>query len=97
MSRVVNVVTHMKGVVVHKFSAFLNTLRKETAAGEGITLFDGEIKPHLAVFQNIVSNKLIVGYFICWFSAKQTNSLGVHRSIFRLSEDTFCVSNIKRV
>jgi len=30
---------------------------KETAAGEGVTLFGWEIRPNLAVFQNIVSVK----------------------------------------
>lgn len=28
---------------------------KETAAGEGVTLFGWEIRPNLAVFQNIIS------------------------------------------
>jgi hypothetical protein len=45
--------------------------------------------------QEVFSNKLIVGNFICWFSAKQTNSLCVHRSIFRLSEDAFSVPDVK--
>jgi hypothetical protein len=43
------------------------------------------------------SNKLIICDFICWFSAKQTNSLVVHRSILRLRKDAFSVSNVKRV
>jgi hypothetical protein len=30
---------------------------KETAAGEGVTLFGWEIRPNLAVFQNILSVK----------------------------------------
>jgi hypothetical protein len=47
--------------------------------------------------QEVFSNKLIICDFICWFSAKQTNSLVVHRSIFSLSEDAFCVSDVKRV
>jgi len=38
--------------------------QKETAAGGETSLFDREIKPYLAVFQNIVSNILIVGNFI---------------------------------
>jgi hypothetical protein len=36
------------------FSAFSSPL-KETAAGEGVTLFDQGINPNLAVFQNIIT------------------------------------------
>ena len=46
--------------------------------------------------QEVFSNKLIICDFICCFSAKQTNSLVVHRGILRLSEDAFGVSNVKR-
>jgi hypothetical protein len=36
---------------------FLQPLREETAAGEGVTLFGMEIRPSLAVFQTILSAK----------------------------------------
>ena len=90
------VVTNVELVVVHIFR-FFNHPWKETAAGEGITLFDREIKPHLAVFQNIVSNILIVGNFVCWLSAKQSYGLGIQNRILSLGKDAFSVSNVKRV
>jgi hypothetical protein len=48
------------------------------------------------VCQEVFSNILIICDFICWFSAKQTNSLVVHRSIFSLSKDAFSVPDVKR-
>jgi len=36
---------------------FLKPLRKETAAGEGVTLFSWVATPNLAVFQTILSAK----------------------------------------
>jgi hypothetical protein len=54
--RVTFVVTNVELVIVHK-ARFLQPLGEETAAGEGVTLFGREIRPNLAVFQNIVSAK----------------------------------------
>ena len=96
MMGVTFVVTNVKLVIVHSCLMFQFS-QKETAAGGETSLFGTGINPFLAVFQNIVSNKLIVSNFVCWFSAKQTNSLCVHRSIFSLSKDALCVPDVKRV
>ena len=90
------VVTNVKLVIVHICLMFQFS-QKETAAGGETSLFDREIKPYLAVFQNIVSNKLIVGNFICLWSAKQSSSLRIHHSILSFGEDTLCVPDVKRV
>jgi len=55
--RVTFVVTNMELVIMHN-SPFTPP-KKETAAGEGGTLFGMEIRPYLAVFQNSVSDTLI--------------------------------------
>jgi hypothetical protein len=53
MVRVTFVVTNVKLKIVHK-ARFLTTPLKETAAGEGVTLFGWGATPNLAVFQNIL-------------------------------------------
>ena len=90
------IVTNVELVIVHSCLMFQFS-QKETAAGGETSLFDREIKPYLAVFQNIVSNKLIVGNFICWLSAKQSFSLGVHSRIFSLGKDPLSVPDVKRI
>ena len=90
------VVTNIELVIVHSCLMFQFS-QKETAAGGETSLFGTLMTSYLAVFQNIVSNKLIVGNLICFWSAKQTNSLIVHRSILSLRKDAFSVSNVKRV
>ena len=95
------VVTNVKLVVVHIFRFFNHPL-KELPAGEGLTLFGWVATPDLAGFHNIKlillckSNKLIICDFICFWSAKQTNSLVVHRGILRLCKDALGVSDVKR-
>jgi hypothetical protein len=71
--------------------------QKETAAGGETSLFGRIITPCLAVFQNIVLDKLIVGNFVCLLSAKQSSSLRVHHRIFSFTEDALCVPNVKRI
>jgi hypothetical protein len=44
--------------------ALLRKSPKKKLRQEGSSLFDREIKPYLAVFQNIVSNILIIGNFV---------------------------------
>ena len=91
------VVTNVKLVIVHSCLMFQFS-QKETAAGGETSLFDREIKPYLAVFQNIVSNKLVICYFFRRFgSAKHPKSLCVHHRILSLRKDTFCVPNVKGV
>jgi hypothetical protein len=53
MMRVTFVVTNMELEIVH--SPLFQTPLKETAAGEGVTLFSWEATPNLAVFQNIIT------------------------------------------
>jgi hypothetical protein len=53
MYGVTDVVTNVKLVIVH-YSRLLRLPEKKQAAGEGVTLFGMEIRPFLAVFQNIV-------------------------------------------
>jgi len=96
MVSVTFVVTNMELVIVHD-CRFLKHPLKETAAGEGLTLFSWVATPNLAVFQNIVLDKLIVSNFICNWSAKQSNSLGVHYRIFSLRKDTSGIANVKRI
>ena len=88
------VVTNIELVIVHSCLMFQFSL-KETAAGGETSLFGGIITPHLAVFQNIVSNKLVICNFICWLFAKQSFSLGVHNRILSLREDTLSVPDVK--
>ena len=58
MACVTHVVTNVKLIEVH-FPHLFRSL-KETAAGEGLTLFGAVIKPFLAVFQISVSNILMI-------------------------------------
>jgi hypothetical protein len=71
--------------------------QKETAAGGETSLFSWVATPNLAVFQNIVLDKLIISNFICWLSAKQSDSLGVHHRIFSLAKDTLGITNVERI
>jgi hypothetical protein len=62
MMGVTFVVTNVKLVIVHSCLMFQFS-QKETAAGGETSLFDREIKPYLAVFQNTISDILIIGNF----------------------------------
>ena len=57
MPGVTHVVTNVKLVIMH--SSPFNAPLKETAAGEGGTLFGRGINPNLAVFQTILIQKPI--------------------------------------
>ena len=103
MMSVTFVVTNVKLVVVHIFRFFNHPL-KELPAGEGLTLFGWEIRPDLAGFHNIKiillckSDKLIICNLFNWlWSAKQPFSLRVHHRILCFTEDTFGVSDVKRI
>jgi len=92
------VVTNVKLVIVHS-SLLFQFSQKETAAGGETSLFGRIITPCLAVFQNIVSNKLIIGNFFgeIRIALVEVSSLGVHYSILGLGKNTFGIAYIKGI
>jgi hypothetical protein len=55
VARMGSIVPNVELVIVH-IARFLTAPLKETAAGEGVTLFGMEIRPFLAVFQTTISH-----------------------------------------
>ena len=92
------VVTNVKLVIVHSCLMFQFS-QKETAAGGETSLFGRIITPCLAVFQNIVSNKLIIGNFFSEIriTLVEVSSLIVHHGILRLGKNTLGIAYIKGI
>ena len=73
--------------------------QKETAAGGETSLFGTLMTSYLAVFQNIVSNKLIIGNFFSEIriALVEVSGLIVHHGILRLGKNTLGIAYIKGI
>jgi hypothetical protein len=52
---------------------------------------------HIFTLSTLFLNKLIVSYFICNWSAKQSSGLRVHHRIFGLGKDALGVPDVERI